>query len=181
MKKEVVVVKKKKIIIAVIIVVLLITACFAYIKINYPYALYFGDRITGTYSSHVNGTYYGIDAHEISCVYDGENVRVDTDSEKSNFGIKGNEYGRYDICFTTRKGDIHKLLNGEVELDDDFKICVSLVKNKNQFDHVNVHTEFFCENGEWYVTVTADRGAYRLEKTQKLDNSNFEIKIDFGV
>lgn len=170
---------KKKIIISVIAVIAVVVACFMYIGINYPYALYFGDRITGTYSSHENGI-YGIDAHEIACVYDGENVRVGTRDQNRYFSIKGNKYGRYDICFTINKGDICKLLYTEMP-DNDYKIYVSLVKNKNQFDHVNVHTEWFCENGEWYVTVTADRGVYRIEKTQKLDNSNFEIKIDFGV
>ncbi len=170
---------KKKIVISAIVVIAAVAACFAYIKIKYPYAFYFGDRITGTYSSHENGT-YGIDVHEISCFYDGENVRVDTRDQNRYFSIKGNEYGRYDICFTITKGDICKLLYTDMP-DNDYKIYVSLVKNKNEFDHVNVHTEFFCENGEWYVTVTADRGVYRIEKTQKLDNSDFEIKLDFGV
>lgn len=170
---------KKKIIIVLIIVVAAAVSCLAYIKINYPYALYFGDRITGTYSSHENGI-YGIDVDEISCVYDSKNVRVYTRDQNRFFSIKGNEYGRYNICFTIRNGDICKLLATEMP-DKDYKIYVSLVKNKNEFDHVNVHTEWFCENGEWYVTVTADRGVYRIEKTQKLDNSNFEIKLDFGV
>lgn len=177
---------KKKIIISAIVVIVAAASCFAYIKINYPYALYFGDRITGTYSSdifheEIEHSLGGIDADEISCIYGGENVRVKTDDRNENFAIKGNKYGEYNICFEISRGNIHKLLDGEVWLDDDFKICVSLIKNKNEFDHVNVHTEWFCENGEWYVTVTADRGVYRIEKTQKLDNSNFEIKLDFGV
>lgn len=172
---------KKKIIISAIVVMVVAIACFAYIKKNYPHVLYFGDRLTGTYSSHVDGMHYGIDVYEISCVYDGENVRVKTDDKNENFSIKGNEYGEYNICITINKGDIHKVLNGEVWLDEDFKIYARLVKNNNQFDHVKVHTEWLCENGEWYVTVTADRDGYKLEKTEKLDNSNFEIKLDFGV
>ena len=172
---------KKKIIISVIVVVIvaIAIACFAYINMNYPYAFYFGDRIMGTYSSHENGI-YGIDVDEISCVYGGENVRVYTRDQNRFYSIKGNKYGEYNICFTINQGDICKLLATE-KPDNDYKIYVSLVKNKNEFDYVNVHTEWFCENGEWYVTVTADRGAYRIEKTQKLDNSNFEIKLDFGV
>ncbi len=179
---------KKKILIAVIIVIVAVVACFAYIKINYPYVLYFGDRITGAYSSDVfyeeiDHSLGGIDAHEISCIYGDENVRVKTDDRNKNFAIKGNEYGKYKIYFRLRRGDIYKCTSGQVWLDDDFVFCVSLFKNKNQIEHLNVHAGFIEIDGEWYITVTAEDsdGMLTERKTEMLDASNTEIKLDFGV
>ncbi len=179
---------KKKILIAVIIVIVAFAACFAYIKINYPYVLYFGDRITGAYSSNVfyeeiDHSLGGIDAHEISCIYGDENVRVKTDDRNKNFAIKGDEYGKYEICFKLKHFDIEKCTSGQVELNDDFKICVNLFKNKNQIEHLNVHANFIEIDGEWYITVKAEDsdGTLTEQKTEKLDASNTEIKLDFGV
>lgn len=178
---------KKKIIISAIVVIVAAASCFAYIKINYPYALYFGDRITGTYRSdifyeEIEHSFGGIDADEISCIYGGENVRVETDDRNENFAIKGDEYGKYKIYFKLRRFDIEKCTSGQVELNDDFKICVSLIKNKNQIENLNVRTVFFNSGGEWYICVTAEDsdGMLAKQKTEKLDASNTEIELNLG-
>ena len=74
------------------------------------------------------------------------------------------------------------MLDGEVWLDDNFKICVSLIKNKNQIEHLNVRTDFVRIDGEWYIYVTAEDsdGMLTKKKTEKLDASNTEIELNLG-
>lgn len=169
---------KKGIIVVACICLACLMLSLAAAYMENPDRFSFGDRISGTFflKDHPTDSSSGSNARKVYYTFVGKTKEAKC--YDFSYSLKGDEYGKYRICFEVNSGDLHKGSGGELWLEKDLLVYVNYFKsNRWEFVNLDVTGSVYQEEGIWYIEMTADDGTQSSSKKEVLDLSNPIIEL----